>query len=375
MAITIQKIYDKIRSFDVKLLAGDTGMNRSARWYHMVESLEISTFLTGNEIVFITGVALKNQKELIEIVRSAHSRHACALVINLGPYIESVPDAVTDFCNSNAFPLFIVPWHIHMADIMRLISTMLSESESFTDTSELSQALTNAVLSPKDENSYRPKLNELGFGINNILQVAFTPSVNEGTLPPAPHGCSTTKLNLKGKNAFVLCGFNRTQLKKYMNLCFQKAVPLYVGASVDSVTLIYKSYENAQTLFGFRSAFPEHEKGIIFEETGIFGLIISVGDPQITKIFYEESLGILRRYDSNSKSTCCDALKAYLMNNSSIKDAAEETGLHKNTLLNRLHKVEELLNGDLSDLMFKCRLITAFIAEDLINIQAKNPDA
>lgn len=365
MAIAISKIYEKISSYDVKLLAGGAGMNRSARWYHMVESLEISTFLTGNEIVFITGVALRNSKELFEIIQSAHSRHACATVINLGPYIESVPDSVTDFCNKNDFPLFVVPWHIHMADIMRSISTMLAESENTADASELSKALTKAILKPENEENYRPALDELGFGMNNILQVAFAKS-SGANLPPVPHGCSAVRLDMKEKNAFVLCGFSRGELRRYLNLCSQNASPLYVGASVDSVSLLHKSYSNALALFGCRKAFPDYENGIIFEDTGIFGLIMSVNDKSITESFYNETLGVLRQYDKKSKSGCCDALKAYLMNNSSIKEASVETGMHKNTLLNRLHKVEELLGEDLSDMMFKCRLVTAFVIEEFL---------
>lgn len=365
MAIAISKIYEKISSYDVKLLAGGAGMNRSARWYHMVESLEISTFLTGNEIVFITGVALRNSKELFEIIQSAHSRHACATVINLGPYIESVPDSVTDFCNKNDFPLFVVPWHIHMADIMRSISTMLAESENTADASELSKALTKAILEPENEENYRPALDELGFGMNNILQVAFAKS-STANLPPVPHGCSAVRLDMKEKNTFVLCGFSRGELRRYLNLCSQNASPLYVGASVDSVSLLHKSYSNALALFGCRKAFHDYENGIIFEDTGIFGLIMSVNDKSITESFYNETLGVLRQYDKKSKSGCCDALKAYLMNNSSIKEASVETGMHKNTLLNRLHKVEELLGEDLSDMMFKCRLVTAFVIEEFL---------
>lgn len=362
MSISINEIYNRIRLFDVKLLAGQNGMNRSARWYHMVESLEISTFLTGNEIVFITGVAIKNAKELFEIIQSAHSRHACALVINLGPYIESISNSIIDFCNENDFPLFVVPWHIHMPEIMLSISTMLSESEKETDSSELSEALTQAVFYPAKEKDYRLVLNNLGFGMNNILQIAFT-EPNSAELPPIPHGCSAVRLNIKGKKIFALCGFSKTELKKFLNLCAQNSIPMYIGISVSNVSLLHKSYSSALALFEHRSALANYKNGIIFEDTGIFGLIMSVNDPTITERFYEESLGILRKYDKDYKSSCCESLKAYLMHNSSIKDASEELGVHKNTLLNRLHKVEELLDGDLSDLMFKCRLVTAFIIE------------
>lgn len=365
MAIEIRKIYEKIHTFDVKLLAGNGGMNRYARWYHTVESLEISTFLKGNEIVFITGVATKNSKELFELIKSVHEHHASALVINLGPYIELIPDSVIDFCNAKDFPLFVVPWHIHMADIMRSISTLLAESENATDKSELSQALTKAVLEPESEEIYQNWLLSLGFGINNTLQVAIAESEDIGLLP-IPHGCSVVKLNINSKNAFVLCGFGRGELRDFCREYSKNGMIVCVGRSVDSVTHLYKSYSNASMLFADRKVFPDYKQGVIFEDTGIFGLAMSISDRTITDTFYRETLGILRKYDETNKCNCCEALKAYLMNNCSIKMASEKTGLHKNTILNRIHKVEELLNGSMSNMMFKCRLTTAFVIEELI---------
>ncbi len=365
MAIEIKKIYEKIHTFDVKLLAGEGGMNRYARWYHTVESLEISTFLTGNEIVFTTGVAMKNSKDLFELIKSVHEHHASAMVINLGPYIESVSDLITDFCNKNDFPLFVVPWHIHMADIMRCISTLLSESEIATDNSELSKALTKAVTEPEKEEQYQPTLVSLGFGINNTLQVAI--AENDGAdLPVPPHGCSVVKLNIIGKNVFVLCGFDRNELRKFCTACSKNGVILCVGRSVDIVSLLYKSYSNALMVFAARKVLPDSQKGLIFEDTGVYGLAMSFNDMSVTDIFYQETIGVLHRYDDANKSDCCKALRAYLMNNCSIKAASNETGIHKNTLLNRIHKVEELLDGDMSDMLFKCRLTMAFVIEDLM---------
>ena len=59
MAVTVEELYIKENHAKIMLVAGEGGMENVVRWVHVVESIQISNFLEGQEIAFTTGVGLK----------------------------------------------------------------------------------------------------------------------------------------------------------------------------------------------------------------------------------------------------------------------------------------------------------------------------
>ena len=62
MAVTLRKLLECVEEEKIHILAGQNNLDRAVRWTHMVESIEISTFLEGQEIAFTTGAALKSEE-------------------------------------------------------------------------------------------------------------------------------------------------------------------------------------------------------------------------------------------------------------------------------------------------------------------------
>ncbi len=44
---------------------------------------------------------------------------ASGIVINTGPYIKKIPDEVIQFGNEFGFPIFTMPWEVHVVDVTR----------------------------------------------------------------------------------------------------------------------------------------------------------------------------------------------------------------------------------------------------------------
>ncbi|MER8277579.1 PucR family transcriptional regulator ligand-binding domain-containing protein, partial [Acinetobacter baumannii] len=77
-------------------------------------SVDIASFLEGDEIAFVTGIGLKQPgvKAVPELVRAIYDHGASAIVLNEGPYIPAIPESVRSFCDDVALPLFQVPWDV-----------------------------------------------------------------------------------------------------------------------------------------------------------------------------------------------------------------------------------------------------------------------
>lgn len=160
MGVKVKDLTRLINYHDIQLIAGKKGIKNEVEWVHMVENKEISTFLRGGEIAFITGVGL-NEETLEDLIYSIYKQNASAVIVNIGPYIPEVPKEVIQFADEHDFPLYVVPWRVYMADI---IKTFCSEITRFEQKElELTAAFTNALIVPEMDSVYVPVLMKKGY--------------------------------------------------------------------------------------------------------------------------------------------------------------------------------------------------------------------
>lgn len=156
MAVTLRKLLECVEEEKIQILAGKNNLDRAVRWTHMVESIEISTFLEGQEIAFTTGAALKSEEDFLEMVQCIIRNQATAIIVNIGPYIKEIPEKIIKYCQERDFPLITVPWETHMAHIMQIFCLKITEEDKAN--MELSSAVKNAIFLPMQEDLYIPAL-------------------------------------------------------------------------------------------------------------------------------------------------------------------------------------------------------------------------
>ena len=108
-----------------KLLGGSKGIYRRVSNIHTIETKEIAHFIRDHELIFITGVAVSKDTPLEELVRTILKKNISGIVINIGFYIRTIPDAVITLCNQKEIPLLSLPWNYVLSDLQKLIFTEL----------------------------------------------------------------------------------------------------------------------------------------------------------------------------------------------------------------------------------------------------------
>ena len=68
MAVTLREIIKQVQHLEMKLVAGETGLDHEVSWTHMVDSDTISAFLQGQELTFTTGLGLNENLTLLRLV-------------------------------------------------------------------------------------------------------------------------------------------------------------------------------------------------------------------------------------------------------------------------------------------------------------------
>ena len=108
-ALTLRDILalDPVRAAEPELLAGETALDRPVRWVHSSEVYEGANFLDGGELLLTNGFGLTDAAEEIRrlYVRELAARGAAGLAVEVGRSLPSMPDEVTDEARRLGLPL------------------------------------------------------------------------------------------------------------------------------------------------------------------------------------------------------------------------------------------------------------------------------
>ncbi|HEX6777256.1 MAG TPA: helix-turn-helix domain-containing protein [Ktedonobacterales bacterium] len=86
-----------------------------------------------------------------------------------------------------------------------------------------------------------------------------------------------------------------------------------------------------------------------FGELGIYRLLFHLHGSEDARAFYDEVLGALIEYDHRTNNELVETLEAYFACNGNLSEAARRLHLHRNSLLYRLERIQEVLHADLED--------------------------
>ncbi len=129
-------------------------------------------------------------------------------------------------------------------------------------------------------------------------------------------------------------------------------VPRYsvgIGRLARDITQIPHSYQEAQQAMEIGRRLFGDGKLHSFAQLGIYRLLFHLYGQQELTHFYEESLGPLLDSDSRSNSALMETLEGFFRYNGNLSETARAMHLHRNSLLYRLGRIEELLGRSLED--------------------------
>ncbi|WP_329597687.1 PucR family transcriptional regulator [Streptomyces pseudovenezuelae] len=108
-ALTLREILalDPVRAAEPELLAGHTALDRPVRWVHSSEVYEGANFLDGGELLLTNGFGLTGAAEEVRrrYVRELAARGAAGLAVEVGRSLPDMPPEVTDEARRLGLPL------------------------------------------------------------------------------------------------------------------------------------------------------------------------------------------------------------------------------------------------------------------------------
>lgn len=387
MAITMANLCQNCENtYGMKLIAGIEGLDNYVRWVHLIEDRDVPNFLHGSELVFVTGIGKQTSDDswLLDFVEKLHEKKAVGLVVNIGPYICTIPKEVIAFCEENRMPLFIIPWSVHLVDIIYdYCHKIVSNEESEVS---LVNAFKNLIFSPWNREAYYDILEQKNFKDSDIYSVITinVVSSNDEIIEQERKNIKflihknlsklTKKFSVISQEQYLICiidDFKPKQSEEFLNnlirICSQQLqdCSIYAGISPQSVGYAGVSSGYKKSLSAVKVAVMNKHNIYHYSDIGVYKLLLSVQDTEILKELVDEKLGKLIEFDNKNGTDYIETLKCYLLNNSSVQEVAKQTFVHRNTINYKIKKIKEILGYDLN-YDDKLNLMLAFYISKLL---------
>lgn len=368
MAVTVEYLYKKSsRLYEMKLIAGEAGLNRQVEWIHLIEGIQPASFLHGGEIVFLTGVSCEGNEWFRAYIEKVFCCRCAGVVVNIGPYIKRIPAEIIDFCNTQGLPLFTIPWEVHLVDVTRYMCRFLIDDEKKKQS--IIDALQEILLFPGQCQNACAILENHGFSISGEFRVIV---IRSEKMDDSEEILTFLKIwdsqlvAISYHNDIVVIQSGKkleADEKKTMQI-FQyltdKGLRIFVsvGSVVRQISNLSLSYHQASAI---NILAKREEKGVVYyEKLGVYKLLINGTPRSVLEAFYEETLGPLEEYDNSHTSNLMETLYYYLEHECSIKKTADHEVVHRNTILYKFNKIEQILGISINDEEDKLAILMAF---------------
>lgn len=385
MAIELRPVFYATRErYKMSLLAGSDAIDNMFNWVYTIERIDYLDDLYGDELLITTCAFVTDEKSLFQFVKKIidYPRVEFAgLIIMTGGNIDHIPQKIIDLCNAANLPLFVIPWEIHLVDLLRdyISRLFMTEKLSFS----LMGGIKNAIFEPNNKDAYASQLERNSFSLDaqstvillrsqhvNFLDLDFKDyEIFRSRLETAVHKHHLIACIFEYQDYFfIVCNqvvqsdfedFIET-LVELVNHRFE-TWHLHVGISdyVESIYQLSLAYKQAMNAIDstFKSGnLPIHR----YEATSINKLFLAIEDTQLLNDIHDEILAPLIEYDEENDANLTETLHIYLSNNSSLIKTSEIMYTHRNTVQYRLKKIREILNVDFNSSDQKFKLLLAF---------------
>ena len=369
MAITLAKLCQKAyENHRMQLIAGKGGLYNVVSWVHIIEDVEVSQFLNGNELVFTTGIGNigKGSEAMISYIAALIESNASALVINIGPYISKVDRKIIEYCDEKNFPLYVCPWETRLVDVTRGLCEKIFNSE--TNEKSLVSNVKDYIFYPAERKRIQEILERRGLqrdinycvifvGIDTSLR--SVESDNQSLEIYARREIEKTQSGkyvlfwYERKLVIVTAGMSDSGQKELMNSLLyysntRKRLYIAVSSNEESLNSLDVNFERARDIY---SMCVKKNVDILYYNTlGIEKVLLSVKDKKVLNEIERTTLGGLIQYDKNNGTDLYDFLKIYIDNDGSVKKTADDLFIHRNTVNYKISKIENIINMDITKL-------------------------
>lgn len=390
MSLTIGELLslDGLESLHVR--AGRRALTNPVRWYYVAENNDIGSWLMGGELVFVTGVnQLWDEGTLLSLIHEAKANNAAGVVIlTKGPSIPHIPIDVVTLADQLELPLIEQPYNIKIVMVTeRIGSAMVKWAKALKSQQEIIYQLFCGDSSEADINRIRAKYQNLDID-QSVYVVALQLSGAHSVFKSYPIDIAE---NILQKNRTIFL----QKLNIILNEChidfplieiddiFVTLIPVFPSCLYDFKSLVEEliselsiSQDYPFDIFcgistpttdiqNHRLALKKARRALEmavnhttlghiceYSKLGFIKLICEIENQEILIEFMNENLGPLINHGKKKPCVLLETMEIYYRENLSVVQTAHHLGIHRNTLHQRIRKIESITGQSIGNPQF-----------------------
>lgn len=396
---------------EVKVVAGAAGLNRPLRWIYVAECFEdtrqISDWIYGGELVFVSGVNVKgNPALLLEVVRKLSQKKAAGMIVYIGPYIREIPRQVLEEADRLSFPVLELPWEAKLVTVSHDICQAITLKE--VEEKTLDNLLVNilfggpeldahlllraeyygyipdkpARICIADIDSFADYIKEndlieessivdIKLSIKRIIQNALA---DRGKAPILMMRSDSIICLLQTRNetaeAFLTSLFEYVQ-QEIHRLYPYLTLTIGIGNAYLSLDKMRCSLDEAEMALKAAKCRTSKNKFNYYKDIGVFSLLFNVGDKQVLERYYTDTLGTVIEYDRLNNTTLLHTMENFFQLDGNLTEVSNKLFIHKNTLKYRMMKIEEITGLNVKNISDCTRLELALLIGRMLGQEQK----
>ncbi|HET7559538.1 MAG TPA: PucR family transcriptional regulator, partial [Limnochordia bacterium] len=366
---------------DATVEAGARGLDRTLRWVHVSELLDVHRLLNGGEFLLTTGMKLGDASpdEQAAYVRALAKAGAAGIGLELVQWLHEVPEPVRAACDEIGLPLLVCRQEVRFStvteEVVRLVYDRTQAARPGHD------ALAEELLS---QSAHEPlvmeHLRQRGLSLEKAivvvaleLRTAAPQEGQDGADPTDLNAHLSVSLRRLGRGPAartlavavhdpiikaVVTGANAARLR---DACCQwvrqfetetraRFVRLRVVGGVGRVCgglrELPQSLADALAVIRFRTDARQAELSPAYDQLNLHRLLLAVPPRELQHVIQDE-LGPLMRQPAAERAVLLQTLVILLEENLNVTSAAKRLHLRRQSLYKRLEKLETMVGSAL----------------------------
>ena len=404
MSLALNEILHLPGLQEMTVRAGARNLQRRVRWPYVAENEGIAEWVMGGELVFVTGINHpRGEANLLSLVEDGEAVGIAGMVILTGgTFIQTIPPAVITRAEQLGLPLIEQPYALKMVIVTHLIGTALVQMNQVRRSRNdiLGQLLSGdypslaiarqraahlelALDEPRRVVALRLLHVEQLFERHGLAQgERLWQATRQALADQLEAWCrerpGTVTAQLPG-DLQVLLLTDAADLPLTL-----AALHRQLAAVVGELALYMGLSRLAADCAHYRQALSEARQALEvaqqlhpangfcdFGELGVLRLLQGIFDRSLIGDFVAQTLGPLIAPARKQPHVLVHTLDALLKENGNGLKAAQRLGLHRNTINQRIQRIEQLSGQSLDDPLFRMNASVAMLVWRLNEAQGK----
>lgn len=394
MSLTVEEILQLPGLEEMVVRAGSANLHRSVRWSYVAENEGIADWIMGGELVFITGINyLRDEANLLRVVQEGDASGIAGLVILTGnAYIQQIPESVIGLAEQCGLPLIEQPYLLKMVIVTHLIGTALVQMAQTKRSRHdiLGQLLSGdypslSIARQRAAHLRLPlevprRLVALRLSAVSVLFDSHAPEAAERLLQQTRQAVldhldawnrllpDALPVIVQG-DLFILLLPRLEAIRSELARLYRELVSvlgdmaLFMGLAnpVEDCGQYRQALNEARQALDVAEHLRPASGLCDFSELGVLRLLQAVTDRSVIDSFVKQTLGPLIESNRKQPHSLIETLDALLQENGNGLKAAQRLGIHRNTINQRIQRIEQLSGQSLDDANFRMNASVALL--------------